>query len=1282
MAPTIEISLAPAHKPGSLRPDTLHAVEMSAPVHVSRQIGLEYLFVKNGVIRLRDKQDHVTVFGEQLQGRMWDNDAALSFNLTGKLGATRKNLFASGRISWHGEKHRLSLKLDMAEIHHPLVFKEVAITGGALTGALEFLFPDTVSFSNIESNGWIRIDHGTCRIGSMKKPFNSVNLRLSVSGTRVTIDSLSLQHSCARFHANGAWDIAGIAPSDRIDFQWRDIWLDSLGLSSVRNICRVVGPGWMIGTFERGKGSDAVLSINCGGVTIWGTPLLRMFTHVKFQHGQFEFDSLSLYSPACAIAGSGIVDYSKEPLAYSFQGSGTVDSLADIQSWCNGKIRFSGVLNGIGDDQSGQCFIQGKNIRISGVSLGSVAATAQIKGDSGTFSLHNQELGCFINAGGIIHRFFKNNTIATCSLSVNVRSNSPFFSGTLAHYPLPDSLKIKTLFLGWSDTFNMQTKVNAYGTKIKGGILFSCNRTSTKIHAPVVWKLEQRDLVIGGAPSTCNGEGRIYTDSLTVDSLTVLDSAAISGKILLNKPSRIEAGCNFNVALKDLLGLVAKSGDVVESGRAYGVVRLSGNIDKIETQAEVHMNDVKVGGIGMLQTDATITGSGGAFTVLPVVLRKDGHIIVAIDTIKNAPHLRLSGKFENMDMRAVFGTLLPEESAVDGKINGVFHSSEDGFPITMNIASPKITFNEWQFDSVKINASLDSAGIRIRSVHACDGPRTVVKSNGFVPMSFIRGEENDRDTLAVSVSVKGDLIATLHQNVSSIIDGSGQGSLTLLINGQPENWHVREGSLLIPQGILLLKPYLRNPVTDFSCTMTINDSSTVATNMSGMAGKHSVRIFSAHEIPQGYEPIKIGPLDFGVIQIETPQQGLDIHLPGFIEKGETGNLEPTGKSPFRYFTLAGPANNLTVVGILLLRDLEFTYPLLEGRESSGSAAPARGISSLPSSNPSITSLIRWEMDIKPADRKVMYYRDISGNNTRLVRFFEAYIEQGISILHLRGSDNDNSFKISGLIKSYHGAVYYGKTFDRNLEVGLEFVPQKKNNAPGYDNRPILWGSAEAYSDTSRFDRIKLTALVQDPNTGTLSERGRLMKGKFNVIFHLSSEFEELPGESEREFYRQAGVQFTTLGSAGKFMSDLGEQNLNRILLQRFERKLAKTIGLNVITIETSIASNYFTRLYTRQFDNQAMLMQADYLALANAGITVGRYFFRDNLFIKASGGLLPLDTALTPQYSFGLEFQPTRYLFMDFDYGFYKKDLAIERNPRVNLQLRLPISGLRNLLDF
>jgi hypothetical protein len=1286
VSPAIEFSLAAATASKVSRPAVAQvaAPASAPPVLISRQFAAEYLLVKNGVISLKDRRGKVTVLGKQLQGRLWDTGTELNYKLTGRLGASRENLFVNGRISWRGENHHLSLQLEKAEIRRPLVFKDVVITGGSLTGVIDLVFPDTVTVADIESKGWVRINNGTFRVRGIQKPLNSVNLSLSVLNTRITIDSLSGRYACASLRANGTWDIvADRELSDRIDFQCRDLWLDSLGLQQVRHICRVVGGGWLKGSLERKRGADAGLTLNGGGVTLWGTPLLYSFAHVKFEGNQVELDSLSLYSPASSIAASGIVDYSKPPIAYGFKVAASFDSLACIHSLCRGKLRCTAVVNGVGGDRSGQLVLRGKNISYSGIPLGHVAVSAEVKDDSGTFSLRNQARGLLIKAHGSLRRLFTDRARAVCSLSVTMGLKNPLFTDRLAQYLQPDSMKVNVFFNGWRDTFYMQLTADAYGRKVKGGIALESCRSSSKGNEPAVWKLEQHDLVIGGFPSACTGSGRLFSDALTIDSLVFLNRAVIAGKVGLNQPYRLDAAGTFAIPLKNVVGMTVKGGDAVESGRVYGVMHFSGNFDNIESHTEIHLVDAKIGGVGTFQTDATIAGSGSTLTVLPVVVRKDGDVIAMIDTLRNAPFLKLSGKFDNLDLRAVFGTLLPEEFAVDGKITGSVRSSEKGFPIMAAVASPKIAINEWQLDSLSLTAAFDSTGVLVSSLRASDGPRTVITATGFVPMSLLHGEVNDTDLLKASVSAKGDIIATLHHNLIGAINGSGNGSMVVSIDGQPGNWHVREGSISIPKGTVTFRPYLRSPIKDFSCAMTLNDSSSVTTVISGVtAGKRSLRIFSTHEVPAGYEAIKIGPLDIGILQLETPQHGLDIHLPGFMQKGETGDLEPVGKNPFRYFSLADSAGKLTVVGLLLLRDVEFTYPLLEDRESP-SFSP-QGTLSSPSADahPSVLSLVNWAMDIKPADRKVMYFRDISGNKTSLVRFLDAYIDQGTSVLHLCGCDDENTLKISGMIKAYHGAVYYGKIFDRNFEAGLEFIPQKKTDAPGYDNRPILWGSAEAYSDTSRFDRVKLTALVQDSKTGTLSERGRLVKGKPNVVFRVSSDFEELPGESEREFYRQAGLQFLTLGSAGKFMSDFGEQNLHRIFLQRFERKLAKFVGLDIISIETSVASNYFTKFYNRQFDNQALQMQADYLALANAGVTIGHYIFNDMFFIKARGGLLPLDTALTPQYSFGLEFQPTRFLFMDFDYGFYKKELAIEHNPRVNLQLRLPISGIRNLLNF
>jgi hypothetical protein len=336
------------------------------------------------------------------------------------------------------------------------------------------------------------------------------------------------------------------------------------------------------------------------------------------------------------------------------------------------------------------------------------------------------------------------------------------------------------------------------------------------------------------------------------------------------------------------------------------------------------------------------------------------------------------------------------------------------------------------------------------------------------------------------------------------------------------------------------------------------------------------------------------------------------------------------------------------------------------------------------------------MDIAVGNRNVRYYWDLSGRRRRkLIRFVEAYLDPS-SRIKLRGRDRDGTFQVLGAVRSYKGSVYFGKVFDRRFEVGLDFAPQQKRHG-GYNNMPIIWGSAEVFSDTSRLERVTLTLQLTDPHSGGLSERGRVAmisrpketrrrptpgEGDSipNFVFHLSSDFDQVAGETEREFFREAGLRFTSFEGAGELISSMGEQYLHRYLLQRFERRLAKRLGLDVITFETSIASNYFRKFYSREFSE--ITDQWNLLALAHVGVTIGRYFFRDNLFIKARGELVPIEELLVPEYSIGFEFQPVHYLFLDFNYGIHRGETSIEHDPRLNMQLRFPLTRLRKLWKF
>jgi hypothetical protein len=1277
--PLLEYSLAPAaaRDPATRAPPAAPGARGRS--FGLQKLGIEYLLIKDGRLLLKDRTGASMILGEDLAGRMWDTETELLYELSGKLGATQKNLFVNGAVSWIGAKHRLSLRLRTAEIRRPISLKGGRLSSGVLSGALEFAFPDEFSLARLEGNGWIRIERGTCRIDRLERPLDSITLSLTLNTNRCLLDSLRLVYSCARVKATGRWNIALIDSLDRFDFECAPLCFDSVALPISNGVRKAItGRGWLTGTYFRLRGSDPFLSLCGGGIAAGGVPLTGFTAGVRLQKKLYTVDSLRLLSPGLNLGARGIIDNSSSPVGYSFACSGTVDSLSVLSPGLSGSARLSGTLQGLGQQANGDFTLSSPKVAAAKMPLGKVSLTVRVRDTAVSYSALGEDPDLSFVSRGRISGPFSAAPAARCTVSAVAGANHPL----AAFLPSPDSLRMSALIDGWITAWSGHLCAAVYSRTVSGGLNAVVDRTADTA-APLVWNLQGQGLKMNKTPLACSGSGRLYRDSLAIDSLVLLDRTVTSGKIILTDPPQVNAVSRYRCPIRSLLELAGQKTDTLVRGFVSGTVRCYGPIDKIETRADIRVRDACIAGFGAMETDAILSGTGKDFTVLPLVVRKDGQMVLNVDTIRTTPHLKVSGRFDDLDIRAIFGPILPEEVTVAGRMTGSFRSTPQGLPIVLSFSSPAVTCNRWRIDSVVAAATIGPAGIGITELRAADGSRSQLTGMGYFPLAFFQGKEfGARDTLVIDLKVKGDLLRSLHHNLSEAVDGSGRGTVHFSLSGQPDNWQVREASLVIPRGKLLLQPYVPGDINNFSCVLSIMDSSRVSCVVSGNVRKRSFRFFSTHAVPAGYEPIVIGPLNFGILQIETPQKGLDIHLPGLMESGETGDLEPAGRKALRYFSIAGPIQRPTLAGTLMLRDVEFTYPMLKtgGNGNAGHKAGNEDPDTTDAKSRNPLSFVRWELDIKAANRKVLYFRNISSKNTRFMRFLEGYIDQGSSVLKIRGCDIEKNLKISGTIHSYHGAVYYGKTFDRNFQTDLEFVPQKNADNSGYDNLPILSGSVEAFADSSRFDRIKLTALVQDPKTGALSEKGRLSGKKLNVIFHLSADFEELPGESEREFYRQAGLQFSTLGGAGRFMSDFGEQYLHRFFLQRIERKLAKTMGLDVINIETSIASNYFNRFYNRQ--NDGLLLQADYLALANVGLTVGRYFFRDNLFVKARGGFLPVDTALTPQYSLGLEFQPTQYLFLDFDYGVYKGDIAIEHNPSLNLQLRLPITGLRRLFNF
>jgi len=1270
--PLIDISFFPS----SSDPDSSSGQEMlsfpdginpeDVAVIVPDELPVKHLIVKKGVIRLYQEGGDTVVLGEQLSGTMLAGSGTeTAINLSGKLGSVKNNLALQGSISWRGEKNRLSVRLNGAAINKPVSFPDFCITQGALSGTVEFVFPSKISLSELETDGWIRVENGTCRFTEKNHLLHSVQMKMSMAGRKWMVDTLSCQYKRMKLDLRGHWDLSR-GPSSYFEYSCTGINGDSLSAILMPEMKgKLTGEGWCEGKFSGTKFANGLkVNVSGGGLSVWGYPIVSVNADMRLDSMGVRVDSAVILSPGTVIFAEGKIEPGREYAAYDAKIRAVVDSIPSLPGF-SGRLRASGVLCGAKEITRMQFNVSGDGITYNNIAIGDLECNVKHKNNQIVISAPDSGNDRGMDFSGVINDPFGKLPRAKISAKLGYDQINRLLERKHAMYTLPDSIRVDINAEGWVDTFRVNLEAVLRDSSLDGAVAGSMGKVG---ESPLMWNLSGKKLTFNGVPVPFYCSGKLYEDSVMVDSLSALNGIRGNGKVSLGSdPFTCEARVGYDIQISRLLSFMPGLSLKVDSGRLKGSSKISGSVTDPEIRSELHVKELSSGALSGLQTDAIVSLCSGRLTILPFVIRKDKHIVAAFDTIRHSnDSVSFTGEFDDIDLKALFGAFIPRDLGLESNISGQVRTSGRGFPLLVYFSTPSLRVNDFSFDSLTFKGSVVPSGLKVERISASEGNRLQLSAAGYVPWSVLGRGASETDTLRATVDLQGDLLASIEKNVDSPIGGQGKGSASIDFYGVPGNWVFTSGKVSIPEGNLTLKPFVLDEIKDFSFSMNVDSLSRVHTMIKGSIRRRPVKIFSSHDIPPGYESFQIGPLDFGVMQMETPKNGIHVHLPGFMAPGEIGDIEFAGKSPFRKFTISGPLDRLRITGTWILRDLEFTFPFLNTNEMPWEFDPF----------PYVT----WDMDLRAGNRKVMYFWDLAGKKRRIMRFVEGYLDP-VSVVKVRGRDLDKTFRLYGLIRSFKGAAYYGKVFDRNFDVGVEFVPQKLKDGRSYDNMPILWGSAEAFSDTSRFDRIKLTCLVNDPVNGAVSERGRLVEGKqLNVSFHLSSEFEELPGESERDFYREAGLNFTTLGKAGGMVSSFGEQYFHRYLLQKWERRLAKSVGLDVINIESSIASNYFNKLYNRQFDGR--LGQDDYLALANVGITVGRYFFRDFLFLKARGELIPIDTVLKPEYSIGLEFQPSRYLTMDFNYGIRKGEAEIEHNPRLNMQLMLPITRLRKLMNF
>ncbi len=1226
---------------------------------LGRGFPVEHVLINDGVFRIHlpESADPV-VLGEKLDGKIREQRRGVSFELKGSLASRRRNLSITGMVSRPGQPHRLSLRLSRARIRKPLRAGKLSVSAGMLDGVCELRFTDSVTMHTVESSGWVTVENGKAHINGVEEPFHDFNVQASFANSRIHFDSISVIWDRLHAAGGGVWDLAG-ADESAIRLRTENQPIEALAGSLPESVSRhILGNGWAEAEIRKppqGRGAPRIIA-RLGGFSAWGKPVTRCEGFGRFDRGTLRLDSLAIAAQSLSFLSRGTVEFSQAPVAYSFDGTG-VCRAQDLVESASGPLKMTYSLDGSGADIAFMAAIVSDSLAWREVALGPQRITVTNRGDGILFS-NADAADQPVSFSGSVDRMFAERPY----LSADLRIGAGPILQILDRIPSRpagalDSVSAYASIVGHLPSFEANGRIAIEAKRLSGAVKARVRRDSTDV---MHWELSGPNVRINNAGVSLAARGVSCTDSVLIDSFALAERITGDGAVYFQSDAwrwacRIAAAGFPLTRIDTVLG----GGGRIDGGYLDGTIRVNGSMKTLSANGRLRVRNARVGGIGGLETDMVVAADSRSVRVRPFVIRKEKQIILAVDTLEIGDHLVADGSFSNLDLGGFLHGVLADDIDIAGAASGSFTSADSGYVLYGSAQAPRIAVNGYGVDSAHISFSLDASGATVHGFKARDSARTAVEGSGYVSWAFVSGDD-EGDTLEAALSVRGDLLATLARHFDSPIGGTGRGSISLAFGVNAESWDVSEAYASIPSGRLTVYPFVLDEVTDFSFQANLDDSARLHTRAAGRIRKRPITVTSNHAVPEGYEALRIGPVNCGVLLVSTPKNGVDIHMPGFMPEGARADIAFGGRAPFEQFAISGPLEKIRLTGTWTIRDVEFTFPLLEEEVLPWPFDPF--------------PYIDWEMDIIVGNRRVSYFYDV-GVRKRLLRFVECRLEPGGAI-KLRGREIDKTFRLYGGLRSYRGAAFFGKVFDRNMEVGCDFSPRPLSNGGGYDNLPIVWGSAEAFSDSSRFDRIRLTLLTKDTTTGALSEKGR-----FNEIsIRISSNFEEIPGEAEREFYRRAGLRFVTLEGAGGFVSDIGEQYLHRYFLQRWERKLARRIGLDVISFETSIASNYFYYFYNNRFSDLAS--QWDNLALANVGVTLGRYFLSDRVFLKWRTELVPSDTLIHPEHSLGFELYPVRNLLFDVSSGFYRGEDAYQWNPKVSMQLRLPITRLRKALDF
>jgi hypothetical protein len=661
-----------------------------------------------------------------------------------------------------------------------------------------------------------------------------------------------------------------------------------------------------------------------------------------------ELTNISLnmiYQDGEILISSGRFDYLQNPVSIA----GTL--IPDFQELAMSQIKlkarttdfsYAGVSAELDIDVSGNfqnpeilCLINGADILNETITLHNLAGEIKFYDGNIDLSLENNEQTIKISGSG---SNILSNPKAMVELTTDglvLKEISPDTTGWLNDFNPILSAQIKCSLedslISWDGrlVFNKRYDSFTRGEVTLSGF-FNILEAQSRI------QLKTSDLLIQEVPYNIDLQAHTFGDTVVIDTLSINDALVLSGAFQIPNGSPKPSWYNGKIELNNISFLAVTSAILpVESfpdvhGHINGSIVFDSELEPSIT-GEIYADSIAFHpDIPELNARLRVSLKDSLFNVDELLVTSDERILMngfGTMEIYKPYRINFSVRGDSIDIA---------KDVFSGPLTGIlnyemlFTGTRETPNLALNVQLTDGEIAGIHYNVCKAQVFQDNEVLYVNEFYIRNGSRYELTVNGDYSYNFFTQEFSDISS-RLDINLRGDFFALLADYVGAIKFGESEGSLklTFITEDRAPQWEY--GELVINDGILEIDGQPER-IKDISIHLSLEDNRVFINECKAKAGDGKLEISNNFNVPS--QGISIGGFELGVILATTDDNGILIHIPGYMPERSLANVKLRGKED-RYFRLVSDGDAWEISGKILVSNGKGLFPPQKGKLPSG-----------------------------------------------------------------------------------------------------------------------------------------------------------------------------------------------------------------------------------------------------------------------------------------------------------------------------------------------------------